>query len=57
MRTRKANKEVNKKQKLQCQALLAAEKFNKPDLEGELPDIVSKEVDEGWEQTSRKKKN
>lgn len=56
MKTRHTNKQVNKKQQLQCQALLHAEKFNKPDLEGELPDIVSNEIDDGWQENKTKLK-
>jgi hypothetical protein len=40
---------VNKKQKQQCEALLAAEKYNLSDLEGELPDMGIQTVDDGWE--------
>ena len=46
---------VNQKQKKQCEALLAAEKFDQSDLEGELPELKNYEVDEGWEQSSKKK--
>ena len=43
---------------MQIAALEAAEKFKGPDMEGELADVPTLEVDEGWEQssTSRRKK-
>ena len=51
MRTRRTNKEVNKKQLAMCEKLNRAESRRvRPDIEGELPDMPVLEVDEDFEQ-------
>jgi len=51
LRTRRTNKQENKKTKLMCEALTKMENAKKrPDLEGELPDMPQGEADEDFEE-------
>ena len=55
MRTRRLNKMENKKTKQMCEALDYAEKHQKPDLEGELPDMPVLQKDDDWSGKSKRK--
>ena len=57
MRTRKQNKQVNKKTKAMCEALTRAENAKaRPAIEGELPDMPEGSADEDFDLDKGKKK-
>ena len=55
MRTRRLNKIENKKTKMMIKALEHAEKNQKPDMEGELPDMPLLNKDDEWGKKKKKK--